>query len=409
MRNNTPELMLSYTRYIESMVPCMRVNARHIFGTRGIVLPAHTSVHSYSLLPLGFGGCNWTAGAAWAAHFFYDYYQYTGDRRFLAEHALPFMQEAALFFEDFLYEGPDGKYIFNPSDSPENTPSNSNTHVSFNATMDVAAVRELLGNLVAASRALGVNAEKIPVWEKMLAKMPDYLLNEQGMVKEWLTPKLDDQLDHRHSSHLYALFDGLPPDVARDPVLREGFRKVITHKLEHHYRHAGFMAFGIGQLGLAATSLGEGELAYQSLVRLVNNYWLDNLASTHNPQRAFNMDISGSLPAVILKMLVASEPGALNLLPALPKQWPAGTLEGALCRGQIEVQKLQWQPGRVLVALRSGKAQTVDLTVPESIGKIVANAGEARVEYTRDGHTCRVVLPKDRSVTFELELQQPRR
>ena len=109
-----------------------------------MVLPAHTSVHAYSLLPLGFGGSNWTAGAAWAAHFFYDYYLYTGDRKFAAEHAMPLMLEAALFFEDFLYEGPDGKYVFNPSDSPENTPSNSTTHTSFNATMDVAAVKELL-------------------------------------------------------------------------------------------------------------------------------------------------------------------------------------------------------------------------------------------------------------------------
>ena len=213
LRGNTPELMLAYTRYIESLVPCLRVNARHIFGARGLVLPAHTSVHGYSLLPLGFGGCNWTAGAAWAAHFFYDYYLYTGDKTFLAEHALPFMQEAALFYEDFLFEGPGGKYVFSPSDSPENTPSNSPSHVSFNATMDVAVAKELFGNLIEASRALGVNQDKIPVWQKMLTKMPDYMVDDQGMVKEWLTPKLGDRLDHRHSSHLYALFDGLPAEI----------------------------------------------------------------------------------------------------------------------------------------------------------------------------------------------------
>jgi len=405
LRGNTPELMLAYTRYIESLVPCLRVNARHIFGARGLVLPAHTSVHGYSLLPLGYGGSNWTTGAAWASHFFHDYYLYTGDRKFLAEHALPFMAETALFFEDFLHEGPDGKYVFNPSDSPENTPSNSTTHISFNATMDVAAVKELLGNLIEASRTLGINREKVTVWEKMLTKLPDYLYNEQGMVKEWLTPKLDDQLDHRHSSHLYALFDGLPEEIARDPKLREGFRRIIAYKLDHHYQRAGFMAFGISQLGQAATSLGDGELAYQTVVRLVNNYWLGNLASTHNPRSVFNMDISGGLPAVIVKMLLDSSPGEVRLLPALPKQWPVGTLEGAPCRGQIEVETLQWQPGRIRVALRSGKEQTITLTAPARIGLVTVAAGQAAVKDAVHSYTCRVTLPKEQSVALELNLK----
>ena len=86
----------------------------------------------------------WVGGAGWAAHFFYDYYLYTGDREFLAEHALPFMEKAALFFEDYLYEGPDGKFVFSPTQSPENTPGNSNSQASFNATMDVAVAKELL-------------------------------------------------------------------------------------------------------------------------------------------------------------------------------------------------------------------------------------------------------------------------
>ena len=405
MRGNTPELMLAYTRYIESLVPCLRVNARHVFGARGLVLPAHTSVHGYGLLPVGMGGSEWVGGAPWAAHFFYDYYLYTGDRTFLAQHALPFMQEAALFFEDFLQEGADGKYVFNPSISPENSPFQSSTQLSLNSTMDVAAVKELLGNLIEASRTLDLNREKIALWEKMLTKMPDYLYSEQGMVKEWLTPKLGDQLDHRHSSHLYALFDGLPEEIARDPKLREGFRRIIAFKLEHHYKQAGFMAFGISQLGQAATSLGESELAYQALVRLANNYWLNNLASTHNVKSAFNMDISGGLPALIIKMLLDSSPGEVRLLPALPKPWPVGTLDGALCRGQIEVESLQWQAGRIRVALRSGKEQTITLTAPARISKIHVVAGNTSIKDAVDNRANRVTLPKDQTITLELELQ----
>ena len=57
----------------------------------------------------------WVTGAAWYSLFYYDYYMYTLDKEFLQKRALPFMEQAALFYEDFLKEGADGKYVFNPS------------------------------------------------------------------------------------------------------------------------------------------------------------------------------------------------------------------------------------------------------------------------------------------------------
>ncbi len=74
----------------------------------------------------------------------------------------------------------------------------------------------------------------------------------------------------------------------------------------------------------------------------MNRFWLNNLASMHNHRSLFNMDISGGMPAVIIKMLVASDPGRIQLLPALPAAWPSGTIEGVLCRGAIEIKSLQW-------------------------------------------------------------------
>ncbi len=200
--------------------------------------------------------------------------------------------------------------------------------------MDVAAAKELLTNLIAASRELGVNAEKFPVWEKMLARMPAYMISEAGVVREWLTPKLEDDLDHRHSSYLYPLYYTMPVEIAADPKLQAAFRKIVEIKLEHHYRKAGFMSFGVVQLGQTAATLGEGELAYQAMVRLVNSYWLSNMASMHNHRSLLNMDISGGLPAVLIQMLVGSAPGKIRLLPALPKAWPTGTIVGRCAAGR---------------------------------------------------------------------------
>jgi len=405
LMGNTPEQMLAYTSYIESILPGMRVNAKHIFGARGIVLPSRTTTHGYNnALAPRFAGGMWVAGAPWAAHFFYDYYLYTGDREFLAKHALPFMQEAALFFEDYLYEGPDGKYIFSPATSPENSPKNTRSQGTFNATMDIAAAKELLHNVIAASKELGVNQEKIPVWEKMLTKMPDYMISADGVVKEWTTPKLEDNLGHRHSSHLYALYDGMPEEIARNPKLRAAFRKIVETKLENHYKRAGFMSFGVVQLGQAATSLGEGELAYQCLIRLVNSYWLHNLASMHNNKSLFNMDVSGGMPAVIIKMLVASDPGRLQLLPALPKAWPSGTIEGVLCRGRIEIKRLHWDGDRVQVTLVSKTDQEIELGAPGEISKISAVVGDASIKDTGEKDSRKVSVRGGEQVTINMTI-----
>lgn len=379
LMGNTPELMLAYTAYIESIVPWLEINAKNMFGARGVVLPSRSTTNGFNnALARSFAGGFWVGGAAWAAHFFYDYYLYTGDRKFLAEHALPFMEKAGLFFEDYLYQGPDGKYVFSPTQSPENTPGNTNSQGTFNATMDVAAAKELLNNLIAGSNFLGVNKDKIGTWQMMLKKMPDYLVSEEGVVKEWLTPKLADQLNHRHSSQLYALYDAMPEEIANNPQLKAAFKRMIELKLQRHWSGStsGFMSFGLVQLGQASTSLGEADLAYQCLIPLVNRYWLNNLASMHNHKSLFNMDISGGMPAVIIKMLVASDPGHIRVLPALPSVWPQGEIKGVLCRGQIEISSLKWDKNLIRVSLVSGKDQTILLDSPGGSQKVTLAAGK---------------------------------
>lgn len=379
LMGSTPELMLAYTSYMESIIPYMELNARRIFGARGIILPSRSTTNGFNnAFAPRFAGAFWVGGAAWAAHFFYDYYLYTGDQNFLAEHALPFMEKAAVFFEDYLYEGADGKYIFSPTQSPENTPGNSKSQGSFNATMDVDAAKELLRNVISASQKLGVNQEKIPIWQTMLKKMPDYMISAEGAIKEWLTPKLEDNYGHRHSSHLYALFDDLPEEIAQDPELRAAFKRVIEIKLDRHWKdnRSGFMSFGVVQLGQAATSLGESELAYQCLIPLVNRYWLHNLASMHNHKSLFNMDISGGLPAVIIKMLMASDPDKIQLLPALPDAWPEGKISGLSARGGFEVD-ITWKAGKLSKAvIRSKNGNSCKLVYGTQILEFSTQAGK---------------------------------
>jgi len=407
LMGNMPELMLAYTSYIESLVPYMEINAKHIFNSRGVVLPSRSTTNAYNnALAKTFAGGFWVAGAPWAAHFFYDYYLYTGDKEFLKNHCLPFMEKVAVFFEEYLYEDENGVFVFSPTQSPENTPGNTDSQGTFNATMDVSAAKELLNNIITASNELGVNQDKIPLWSSMINKMPPYMINGDGIIKEWLTPKLDNNDAHRHSSQLYDLYDGITKEIEESPELQEAFRKSIEYKLDKHWRNnpVGFMSFGLVQLGQAATSLGEGELAYECLQYLVNRFWLNNLASMHNHKSLFNMDISGGMPAVIIKMMVASEPGKISLLPALPSKFQTGSIEGVLCRGQVEIVNLSWDKKNIKVSVKSGKEQKLVLALPSEIKSISIENGIGQIEEGENRNEKLISLMKDNIVMLNIEI-----
>ncbi|MGN6644314.1 MAG: glycosyl hydrolase family 95 catalytic domain-containing protein, partial [Verrucomicrobiota bacterium] len=403
---NLAECLLPYLRYVESQVPQYRENAWRLYGCRGIHLPSRTSTHGLnnhfdSTWPMTF----WTAGAGWAAHFFYDYYLHTGDREFLREHALPFMKEAALFYENFLVTGPDGNYLFSPSYSPENNPANSPSQACINATMDISVAKELLRNCIAACQTLDIDPGKVRQWQAMLARMPEYQINADGALKEWTTPLLEDNYAHRHASHLYALFDGLPEEIATNAPLRKAFQVAIEKRMEHR-RHEpnGEMAFGAVQLGLAAASLGQAETCREVIDWLANLYWTPALTSTHNAHSIFNTDICGGLPAVVIKMLVASAPGRIDLLPALPGAWPKGKIEGVRCRGQIEVKELAWDGTRVSVTLNSANRQMMQLNLPGGIQSVKVVRGRADVaDRETSSSPCRINLPAGKDVTLEMQ------
>ena len=404
MSANMPEGMEAYLSLMEEFVPHFRENAQRMYGCRGILTPARLSTHGYfNHFSDQYIHLFWTAGAGWASQFFYDYYLYTGDKDFLRKRALPFMREAAWFYEDFLIEGPDGKYVFSPSYSPENTASNSNSQACVSATMDIAVCKELLRNLIALCTELGVEEENIPRWKSMIEKLPDYRVNDDGAVKEWTTSKLEDNNEHRHASHVYALFAGLPDEIAGDEDLRRAFRRAIERRMEYYRQRGGEMSFGLVQLGLAAASLGEAELAYEAVDRLANDYWRPNLVSTHNPKEIFNVDICGGLPAVVNHMLVQSKAGELLLLPALPDAWPSGRIEGILCRGQIAIERLEWDTEEVRATIRSGKRQEIRLSLPGGIGEAEVTSGPAVIHPLGDGSAeYSVALLRDESVTLRL-------
>ena len=353
---NLAETHLTVFDYYEGLMEAFKLNAKRIWGCRGIFVPAVTSPSMGQLSLLHPHIIHWTGGAAWISQHYFDYYLYTLDEQFLRQRALPFMREVALFYEDFFIVGDDGFFISAPSNSPENTPGNywdgrtmtMQMETTINATMDFALAKELLNNLIQGAKITGLFQKEIPKWEGMLTRIPLYQINEDGAIKEWMHPDLKDNYNHRHQSHIYPLFPGR--EITRQSPLFKAFEIAIRKRLEIGITEQ--TSWSLVHMAHVFARLGDGDSALECLDLIARSCITNNFYSAHNDWRCmgigmimalapFQIDTNMGWTSAIQEMLLFSAPGQIRVLPALPKRWRRGSISGLVAMGGITVS-IEW-------------------------------------------------------------------
>lgn len=305
-----------YYRFIEDFYPEWRLNAKRTYCCRGFLTNARASNTALMLRWGDWPGVFWTAGAGWLAHFFHDGWQYGGDREFLAHRVVPLLKEAVAFYEDFAVLNPNtGLYEFLPSYSPE-----SSTGIT--PTMDVIVCKETLTSLIESCRVLGIERDNIARWEAMRAKLPPYRINKDDALAEWIPEGGSEHYKHRHLSHLHALYeatDDLTPE--QTPELWRAAHEAVRLRIHSNGEHS---SHGRMHMGLAAAHLRLAEEAYGRLAIMATiRSMYPSLMCAHEPgPRIFNLDANGAMPEIVNRLLIASRPGQLDLLPALSAVWP---------------------------------------------------------------------------------------
>lgn len=401
---NLPESIESYTQLLERIAPDWEKNAIRLYGARGYLSGTRTSGRRNlnTHFNTSFPGHFWVSGAEWLLYPSFEYYLTSGDSIFL-DRIYPMLKLTALFFEDFLTETDEnGKYIFTPSYSPENTPLGHESPTSVNATMDIASTKELLSNLIYSAKVLGKDNDEIPKWEEMLEKLPPYLINEDGALKEWAHPALKDNYNHRHVSHLYPVWPGLEISSDRDRTLFDAAKKAAELK-----DRGNGSAHGLAHMALIGARLKMPELVYGNLQFMMSNdYLYTSLFTSHNPGRIYNSDMLCSLPAVIMEMLVFSKPGEIELLPALSKKMPVGSIDGVKCRTFATVDHLEWdlRQGVIKADITSVKDQRIEIRNRSGIKSVKVN-GQTAFLNAETGNSFFVTFKKNEKKTVEIRVE----
>ena len=337
---------------------------------------------------------NWNLGGAWLVNTLWERYQFTQDKNYLRQTAYPLMKGAARFCLRWLIDNPKqpGELITAPSTSPENeykTDKGYHGTTCYGGTADLAIIRELFINTIAAGKILG---ERDKEMEQALARLHPYTIGHMGDLNEWYYDWDDWDFQHRHQSHLIGLFPG---NHLTDATLQKAAERSLEIKGD---QTTGWSTGWRINLWARLHNPKQAYHIYQKLLTPIAprgskpSEWKNwhkgggtypNLFDAHPP---FQIDGNFGGTAGVCEMLMQSTlkdgKAVIELLPAAAEAWKEGFVSGLCARGGFEVS-FEWKNGTVRdCSIKSKTGGTVTLLYNGQQKTLKLKAGQTQAIKT---------------------------
>jgi alpha-L-fucosidase 2 len=358
--------------------------AKGMYGANGWVAHVFTNAWGFTAPGPGLGWGLFPTGGAWIATHLWEHYKFCGDELFLEKRAYPILKHVAEFFLSYMVVHPKyGWLVTGPSVSPENaflTPDGKPCSESMGPTCDRELVYAVFSECIEASTVLNTDAEFRTKLIAAREKLSPLRIGKHGQLQEWLEDFEEAIPNHRHTSHLLALYPLDQITVRQTPELAQAARVTLQRRTgqsdweDTEWSRANLINF--------FARLQDGNMAHKHLVGLlredtdVNMLTFSRAGIAGAVENIFAIDGNTAGAAGIAEMLVQSF-GDIELLPALPKVWPTGSIHGLRARGGYDVD-LQWKDrGLVSATIRSVNGGKRNVRYGEKVVALELKPGQA--------------------------------
>lgn len=421
---NLSEGELPLINYIKNiLIPSGQITAEKQYNAEGWLANVATNAWGYA----GIGKDSWeaftdTACGAWIMQEVMNYYNHTGDKEFLKESGFYMLKETAKFFNSFMtqYTADDGKtyWVTIPSGSPENG------YVEIMSTYDITLIRDIFEQTLkcydilegekyidgdGSEGEVSKNDGYYAAIQEKYAGLPDYKITESGTVAEWPFLKNADEkglkddgnTNHRHTSHLLGLFPYAQITPDRTPELAAAALESMQRRYNRNdYEHTEWTAV---MAAAQYARLKDGENAYKYLKLEADTFTWPNLLSISPegialaPCDVYCIDGTLGIAQDLAEMLLQSHSDRLEFLPALPKEWSEGNIEGMSAEGAFDVD-FEWKD----YTIKSAKITSKSGNRVNILKNAAINWDNVAV-YDEDGNKLENVTDTSKLLSFDTE------